>query len=104
MDIPALMVTTPGITEKRFTKDPLGTEGELTLGPDDVNPFRSAQERDQYEAYKERLREQQTDQPRLVKVPFDDPTDGDDPFVFDDVEGEIDDVGLPGLDSTGPQF
>jgi len=31
--------TTPGITEPDFARDPLGTEGELTAGPDDQNPF-----------------------------------------------------------------
>jgi len=30
---------TPGITEPKFSRDPLGTEGELTPGPDDENPF-----------------------------------------------------------------
>lgn len=30
---------TPGITPCKFSKDPLGTEGEMTPGDDDWNPF-----------------------------------------------------------------
>jgi len=33
------MRATLGITEPNFTRDPLGTEGEMTEGPDDENPY-----------------------------------------------------------------
>jgi hypothetical protein len=33
------MECTPGITEANLTSDPLGTEGEMTPGPDDYNPY-----------------------------------------------------------------
>lgn len=51
---------TPGITRKKLTRDPLGTEAELTAGPDDFNPYETASKRRQ-------------------------PTQGADPFTFDDV-------------------
>jgi hypothetical protein len=34
-----LMHTTAGITEPRLTSEPLGTEGEMTGGPNDYVPF-----------------------------------------------------------------
>lgn len=30
---------TPGITPAKLTSEPIGTEGEMTPGPDDVNPY-----------------------------------------------------------------
>lgn len=33
------MRVTEGITEPHFTMDPLGTEAEMTPGPDDQNPY-----------------------------------------------------------------
>lgn len=98
------MMTTPGITEKEFTKDPLGTEGELSLGPNDANPWRSIDEKEIVEDYKERLRQDRSEQPELVKVPLSDPTEGNDPFVFDDVAGEVGDVQLPFMENDGPEF
>jgi len=56
------MQVTPGITEPELTELPLGTEAELTPGPNDVNPFRSEQERREVEeiitAQRERERRQ----------------------------------------------
>jgi hypothetical protein len=112
MDLPPLMQTTPGITETRFTQDPLGTEGELTPGPDGANPFRSADEREVVEAYKAKAEQQRQDselfQTSGIVLPFaqeiESPTEGDDPFVFDDVGGEINEVSLPFAGSDGPEF
>jgi hypothetical protein len=113
MDVPPLMLTTPGVTEKVFTKDPLGMESEMTSGPPDANPFRSAEEREIVEAYKAKEREQQAADVDLmaeegVSLPFDntveDPTAGNDPFVFDDVGSGVMDLRLPFADSNGPQF
>lgn len=105
--------TTPGITQKRFTRDPLGTEGELTDGPDDQNPFRSAEEREAVEAHKAKAERQQrengTFQTSGLVVPyadFVDPTQDDDPFVFDDI-GEFQLPGMESIDpfnSEGPRF
>jgi len=107
-----LMGTTPGITEKRFTADPLGTEGELSPGPDDKNPFRSAEEREIVEAYRAKAKEQEKGDGDLyetsgVVLPFasntnESPTAGNDPFVFDDVGEEVDKVSLPFLENDGP--
>jgi len=111
MDLPPLMQATPGITEKRFTADPLGTEGELTPGPDDANPFRSADEREIVDAYKAKQAEyEKADLHRTtgIQLPFMDapksPTAGDDPFVFDDVGEEVANLRLPFTNSDGPQF
>lgn len=114
MDIPPLMQTTPGYTPKRFSKDPLGTEGELTEGPDDANPFRSADEREIVLAYRAKREEQEQSDMELLSgsgptLPFakptkEDPTDDPDPFVFDDVGGEIDELQLPFAQSDGPEF
>ena len=51
------MMTTPGITAKRFCRCPLGTEGELSPGPDELNPHRSIDEKELVEDYKQRERE-----------------------------------------------
>jgi hypothetical protein len=113
MNLPPLMQTTPGITKMEFTQDPLGTEAELTSGPNDMNPFRSADEREVVEAYKAKEREQQASDVDLmaeegVSLPFDntveDPTAGNDPFVFDDVSPMVNQLQLPFADADGPQF
>ena len=92
------MQTTPGITIPHITEDPLGTEGELTVGPDGVNPFNSPEEADIVAAYREGF-----NKPRFERVPIDDPTAGDDPFVFDDVGPKVDSLRLP-TGQTGPRF
>jgi len=122
---PTLMQTTPGTTCKRFCRNPLGSEGEMTSGPDDMNPYRSADEREVVEQYREKERAQRQGDLQLFKTSdksaedtggishpmhtnstVDDPTQGSDPFVFDDVGG----FELPGFDSAspfndkGPQF
>jgi len=33
------LYATVGVTEPNLTRDPLGTEGEMTPGPDDRNPY-----------------------------------------------------------------
>jgi len=55
-----------GITPAPLSAEPLATEGEATPGPDDVNPY------DKFEAVSEASAQE-------------DPTDGDDPYFFDDV-------------------
>lgn len=112
MDIPPLMATTPGITEKRFTQDPLGTEAELTDGPDDANPFNSPEEREIVEAYRAKQEEQQRSDTDLyqtsgVVLPFaastnETPTEGSEPFVFDDVQEATKEVSLPFMQTDGP--
>jgi len=112
MDLPPLMQTTPGFTEKRFTANPLGDEGECSPGPNEANPYRSADEREVVEAYQAKAEQQERDnglfQTSGLVLPFadqpDSPTKGDDPFVFDDVGGEVDELRLPFADSDGPQF
>lgn len=70
-----------GLTPMAISRDPIATEGEATPGPDDWNP------------YDERERRREMEPMQLDE----DPTDGRDPFVFDDVGGEIDEVELPAL-------
>jgi hypothetical protein len=93
-DRPApLMQTTPGITAKRFSHDPLGTEGEMTRGPDDANPYEDpdAAREARRRAELERQERDQMEQPSTAFYgPIGDPTVGDDPFAFDDI-----DPGLP---------
>jgi hypothetical protein len=114
---PTLMQTTPGFTSKRFCQNPLGTEGELTPGADDQNPYRSADEREEVERVARKERQQRQGDLQLFKTStkraedtggishpmhtnstVDDPTEGNDPFVFDDLGG----FELPGLDSASP--
>lgn len=113
MNLPPLMQTTPGITQMEFTAEPLGTEGELTSGPNDANPFRSAEEREIVEAYKAKERQQLESDVDLmaeegVSLPFDepshDPTSGNDPFVFDDVGAEVNQLQLPFAQNDAPRF
>jgi len=115
---PTLMQTTPGTTCKRFCRNPLGSEGELTSGPDEANPYRSATEREIVEEYREKERAQRTGDVQLFKTStkdaedtggvshpmhtnseVNDPTEGNDPFAFDDLGGGFE---LPGLDSASP--
>lgn len=65
-----------GMTSMPISAEPLATEGEATPGPDDQNPY-----------------EDDTPSASLEEAP----TRGRDPFVFDDVGEEVDDVGLPGF-------
>jgi hypothetical protein len=68
---------TPGITPQKLTEDPLGTEGEMTPGPDDYNPYEDHTERH-------------------------DPTEGHDPFIFDDIEPRLPDPPSHRLDAELP--
>ena len=113
MDNP-LMQATPGLTYPNITREPLGDEGELTAGPNDLNPFEDPEAAERIQELQQKREMQRADQGELVKtVPSDfevvavaDPTDGDDPYVFDDVGGMVDDVSLPGVANLGdgPQF
>lgn len=59
-----------GMTSIPLSRDPIATEGEATPGPDDFNPY------DEYEFRRARQRQ---------KTMKEDPTEGDDPFLFDDI-------------------
>lgn len=107
------MRVTVGITEPNFTTDPLGTEGEMSIGPDSINPYRSAEEAEIIEQIEQKEREKAQREDTIVRTTpvepsflpsFESPTKGDDPFVFDDVEDEVDDVSLPFSDSPDPTF
>jgi len=78
-----------GITPAPLSMEPLATEGEATPGPDDQNPYD----------------EQELQIERSQKTTADDPTAGDDPYVFDDVGDAVGDVELPSFDdSSGPSL
>lgn len=78
-----------GTTAAPLSMEPLATEGEATPGPDDVNP---------YEAKELEIE-------RNSKTTAEDPTAGDDPYVFDDVGEAVDEVQLPTLhDAPEPSF
>jgi len=108
------MKTTVGITAPNLTLEPLGTEGELSEGPDHINPHRSVQEKEAVERYKRKRREREDG--KLWKSGMDidpdsiewvatveSPTEGDgDPFAFDDIDSDSFD--LPTLDFEGPKF
>jgi hypothetical protein len=107
------MKASVGITEPNFTQDPLGTEGEMSVGPDSINPFRSAEEAEIIEQIKQKEREKAQQEDAIVRTTpvnadflptFESPTEGDDPFIFDDVSDEVDDVSLPFMDSSAPKF
>jgi hypothetical protein len=109
MDDP-LMHCTPGITKPALTAELLGTEGEMTPGPDEMNPYRSPEER---AAVEETMQRQQTptrseppDSELLDTVgvtPMGHPTRGDDPYVFDDASEEVDRLQLPILAVDQPE-
>lgn len=108
MDDP-LMHCSPGVTEPMLTAEPLGTEGEMTPGPDDINPYRSLDERraveETIQQQRQRARQKRPDGELLETVgagSMGDPTTGDDPYVFDDVPAAVDDITLPFADATGP--
>lgn len=48
MDMP-----TPGATKPLLTKDPIGTEGEMTPGPDDETPFDKEEERRDWRRFRQ---------------------------------------------------
>lgn len=107
------MKTTPGITTPNLTAEPLGTEGELSEGPDHLNPHRSVQEKEAVERYKRKRREREDDQLWKSGMDIDtesvewvasveNPVEGPDPFAFDDIDRDTFD--LPTLDFDSPQF
>lgn len=69
------LYATAGITEPDMTPEPLGTEGEMTPGPDDENPYENGD------------RDSQIDLPPLIG--HDVPLGGDD--VVDEMAEEADD-------------
>jgi len=48
---------TPGIVEPNFSREPLGDEGELTPGPDDMNPAVDPDAREMIERLERKQRE-----------------------------------------------
>jgi hypothetical protein len=102
-----------GITEPNLSVDPLMTEGEATPGPAEINPYNSVEEAEIVEQIEQKRRERANRDDQIVRTTpvkpsflptFESPTKGDDPFIFDDVEDEVDDVGLPFMDSSAPKF
>ncbi|MGK7294863.1 MAG: hypothetical protein ACNS61_03420 [Candidatus Wenzhouxiangella sp. M2_3B_020] len=70
-----------GITPTLMSRAPLASEGEATPGPDDWNPYDEREEREFREQFESR----------------ESPTEGDDPFAFDDIGGEIMAADAPGI-------
>jgi hypothetical protein len=105
---PTLMLTTPGITSKRFCRNPLGTEGEMSPGDDRANPYRSVEEREYVEEVERKEKERQDSE--LFKTG--NPVGGEsDPFTFDDLGsstfdlpefGQPQDVDLLGIEAFDP--
>ena len=85
-----LMLPSIGITEPKITKDPLGTEGELTAGPDEINPHNSVEEKEMVEAIEEKQRDSDLYKtvPATLEFEFPNPIQGNDPFIFDDIDTE----------------
>lgn len=92
-----------GITPVPLSRDPLATEGEATPGPDDWNPYDEMEEERARERFNQQQREDQEMQmefpemPAMLQGKSESPTDGDDPFAFDDVGIGIRELQLPGL-------
>jgi len=108
--LPPIMQTTPGVTIPNFSEEPMATEGEMTPGPPEENPYE--QQRELRERVNLERQKRAHDKDRLMDtVPNpenpdlppalinDSPTQGTDPYVFDDVEDEVDSLGLPGIDN-----
>jgi len=105
--VPPLMETSPGITVPHITREPLGDEGEMTVGPDNVNPYNSPEEAELTEAIERKQKERNglyKTVPQSIDTSVEDPTEGDDPFVFDDVDEEVDRLQLPFAESNAPTF
>ena len=73
-----------GITPIPLSRDPLATEGEATPGPDDENPF------------EENNREYGLEENEIAKQR--DPTAGDDPFLFDDIGADLEEMEPPSFE------
>jgi len=71
-----------GMTIKNLSRGPLATEGEATPGPDHINPYEG----------------------QVTARADPDPTDGSDPFVFDNVGSAVGTFDIPGPDADGPRF
>lgn len=76
-----------GTTAVPLSREPLATEGEATPGPDDWNPYDEWEEEQELAAMRGGR----------------DPTEGDDPFVFDDVGEGVRDLEFPEI-GDGPMF
>jgi hypothetical protein len=57
-----LIHVTPGVTLPNFSRDPLATEGEMSEGPADLNPWRSERERRAVERIKREEQAAQDDE------------------------------------------
>jgi len=77
------LYATPGITEPNLTPEPLGSEGEMTQGPDDLNPFRSERERRELEDITGTRGAVQDEYEEVFVV--EDPAADPDPYAWDDV-------------------
>lgn len=97
---------TPGITIPNFSADPLGTEGEMTPGPDDLNPAVDPDARDEIERIKAKQKEYAKRDDKIVRtVPFggfdSDPSEEPNPYLFDDIgrgiSTELEDMERSGL-------
>jgi hypothetical protein len=58
-----LMQCNPGVTYPNLSREPLGTEGELTEGPDHLNPYRSERERRMVDEIRQQRRERGANSP-----------------------------------------
>jgi len=102
-----LMLPSIGITEPKITRTPLGTEGEMSAGPDEINPHNSVEEKEMVEEIEQKQQDSDLYQtvPATLEFDFQSPTQGNDPFLFDDIDQEdVQEVQLPfadGLDPSG---
>lgn len=86
MDLPDRSPADAGIAELKLSRDPLGTEGEMTPGPDSYDPYREIEEREALLDFSESVEKsrEQTRKQREMNPLFND----SDPF----------DMGSPDLD------
>jgi len=94
---------TPGITTPNLTAEPLGTAGEMTPGPDELDPYESPEAAREVAAIEAEMaaleRERQPDAlVDTLDAPPLAPRDEPEPFAFDEVGAAIDDLRLPGLE------
>jgi hypothetical protein len=102
-----LMLPSIGITEPKISAEPLGTEGELTAGPDNINPHNSVEEKEMVETIEQKQQDEDLYQTVPATLEFDvpNPTQDNDPFLFDDIDTEdTQEIQLPfaeGFDPSG---
>lgn len=94
--LPPFMQTSPGLTIANISSEPLATEGEATPGPDDINPYRSEEERQMVDQIRQQATQrQESELTKTVGFGTETRIQENDRYGEEDVQEGMHDVTLP---------